>query len=56
MCRGFSITLTGSARNWYRQLRPNSVNLFTELSRLFLTQFISGKRSRKPNTHLLTIK
>ncbi|XP_058111138.1 uncharacterized protein LOC131254150 [Magnolia sinica] len=56
MCRGFSITLTGSARSWYRQLKPNSISSFADLSRLFLTQFISGKRSQKPNTHLLTIK
>ncbi|XP_058068750.1 uncharacterized protein LOC131218085 [Magnolia sinica] len=27
-----------------------------ELSRLFLTQFISGKKSRKPTTHLFTLK
>ncbi|XP_058101294.1 uncharacterized protein LOC131245694 [Magnolia sinica] len=56
MCRGFSITLTGSARNWYLQLKSNSINSLTELSWLFLTQFISGKRSRKPNTHLFAIK
>ncbi|XP_058103418.1 uncharacterized protein LOC131246985 [Magnolia sinica] len=52
----FSITLTGSARNWYRQLKPNSISSFAELSQLFLTQFISGKRSRKPNTYLFAIK
>ncbi|XP_058111674.1 uncharacterized protein LOC131254990 [Magnolia sinica] len=56
MSRGFSITLTGFARNWYRQLKPNSIGSFVELSRLSLTQFISGKRSRKPNIHLLTIR
>ncbi|XP_058071174.1 uncharacterized protein LOC131220233 [Magnolia sinica] len=56
MCRGFSITLTGSARSWYRQLKPNSVGSFAEPSRLFLTQFISGKKSRKLTTHLFTIK
>ncbi|XP_058077789.1 uncharacterized protein LOC131226109 [Magnolia sinica] len=56
MCRGFSITLIGSAWSWYRQLKPNSIGSFTELSRLFLTQFISGKRSRKPNSYLLTIR
>ncbi|XP_058076331.1 uncharacterized protein LOC131224905 [Magnolia sinica] len=56
MCRGFSITLSGSARSWYRQLKPNSVGSFAELSRLFLTQFISGKKSLKLNTHLFTIK
>ncbi|XP_058103524.1 uncharacterized protein LOC131247101 [Magnolia sinica] len=56
MCRGFSITLTGSARSWYSQLKPNSIGSFAELSRLFLTQFISGKKSRKLNTHLFTSK
>ncbi|XP_058106489.1 uncharacterized protein LOC131249738 [Magnolia sinica] len=56
MCRGFSITLTGSARSWYQQLKPNSVGSFAELSRLFLTQFISGKKSQKRTTHLFTIK
>ncbi|XP_058106610.1 uncharacterized protein LOC131249880 [Magnolia sinica] len=56
MCRGFSITLTGSARSWYRQLKPNSIGSFVELNRLFFIQFISGKKSRKLNTHLFTIK
>ncbi|XP_058075987.1 uncharacterized protein LOC131224695 [Magnolia sinica] len=56
MYRGFSITLTVSARSWYRQLKPNSIGSFVELSRLFLTQFISGKKSRKSNTHMFTIK
>ncbi|MGV7988956.1 hypothetical protein PJP10_31800, partial [Mycobacterium kansasii] len=45
-----------SAQNWYRQLKPNSFGSFVELSRLILTQFISGKKSWKPNTHLFTIK
>ncbi|XP_058113308.1 uncharacterized protein LOC131256421 [Magnolia sinica] len=56
MCRGFSITLTRSAQSWYRQLKPNSVGSFAELNKLFLTQFISGKKSRKPTSHLFTIK
>ncbi|XP_058068264.1 uncharacterized protein LOC131217366 [Magnolia sinica] len=56
MCRGFSITLAKSDQNYYRQLKPNSVGSFTELSRLFLTQFISGKKSWKSTTHLFTIK
>ncbi|XP_058084551.1 uncharacterized protein LOC131232334 [Magnolia sinica] len=56
MCRGFSITLIGSTQSWYCQLKPNSIGSFAELSQLFLTQFISGKKSRKPNTHLFTFK
>ncbi|XP_058078622.1 uncharacterized protein LOC131226943 [Magnolia sinica] len=54
--KGFSITLTGSARSWYRQLKPNSIDSFTELSQLFLSQFISNKKSKNPNTHLFIIK
>ncbi|XP_058078600.1 uncharacterized protein LOC131226913 [Magnolia sinica] len=56
MCRAFSITLFRSARSWYRQLKPKSIGSFAELSKLFLTQFISGKKSRKPTTHLFTLK
>ncbi|XP_058087481.1 uncharacterized protein LOC131234562 [Magnolia sinica] len=56
MYRAFSITLYGSTRSWYRQLKPKLIGSFAELSRLFLTQFISGKKSRKPTTHLFTLK
>ncbi|XP_058099792.1 uncharacterized protein LOC131244160 [Magnolia sinica] len=56
MCRAFSITLSMSARSWFRQLKPKSIGSFAELSRLFLTQFIYGKKSRKPTTHLFTLK
>ncbi|XP_058076460.1 uncharacterized protein LOC131225049 [Magnolia sinica] len=56
MCRAFSITLSGSARSWYQQLKPKSISSFAKLSRLFLTQFITGKKSRKLTTHLFTLK
>ncbi|XP_058068535.1 uncharacterized protein LOC131217612 [Magnolia sinica] len=56
MCRAFSITLSGSGRSWYRHLKAKSISSFAELSKLFLTQFISGKKSRKPTTHLFTLK
>ncbi|XP_058111121.1 uncharacterized protein LOC131254132 [Magnolia sinica] len=56
MCRAFFITLTGVARSWYQQLKPRSIGTFAELSRAFLTQFIVGKKSRKPSIHLLTLK
>ncbi|XP_058078215.1 uncharacterized protein LOC131226641 [Magnolia sinica] len=56
MCRAFLITLSGSARSWYRQLKPKTIGSFAELSRLFLTQLISRKKSRKPTTHLFTLR
>ncbi|XP_058092444.1 uncharacterized protein LOC131238870 [Magnolia sinica] len=56
MCRAFSITLSGYPRSWYQQLKPKLIGSFAELSGLFLTQFISGKKSRKLTTHLFTLK
>ncbi|XP_058099835.1 uncharacterized protein LOC131244208 [Magnolia sinica] len=56
MCRAFSIILPGSARNWYRQLKPKSISSFSELSRMFLTQIVSSKKSQKPTMHLFTLK
>ncbi|XP_058096242.1 uncharacterized protein LOC131241468 [Magnolia sinica] len=38
------------------QLKPKSISSFAELSKLFLTQFFSGKKSRKPTAHLFTLK
>ncbi|XP_058092531.1 uncharacterized protein LOC131238977 [Magnolia sinica] len=36
--------------------RPRSISTFAELSRSFPTHFIFDKKSRKPSTHLLTLK
>ncbi|XP_058106678.1 uncharacterized protein LOC131249988 [Magnolia sinica] len=55
MCRAFSITLSEATRNWYRQLKPRSINTFAELNRAFMTQFIVGKKSCKSSAHLLTL-
>ncbi|XP_022158344.1 uncharacterized protein LOC111024851 [Momordica charantia] len=55
-CRVFSFTLTGSARNWFRQLKRNSISSFKELAEAFVTQFVGGRVKSKPVTYLLTIK
>ncbi|XP_058080639.1 uncharacterized protein LOC131228790 [Magnolia sinica] len=55
MCRAFSLTLSGEALKWYRQLKPKSIGSFTQLSKTFIMQFIGEKDKRKPTTHLLTV-
>ena len=34
--RAFPFTLLGSARDWFRNLSPNSINKFEDLSKKFL--------------------
>ncbi|XP_058103370.1 uncharacterized protein LOC131246924 [Magnolia sinica] len=56
ICRAFSSTLSGVARQWFRQLKPRFIGSFLRLSKAVLTHFISGRDRRKPLAHLLTIK
>ncbi|XP_058111661.1 uncharacterized protein LOC131254980 [Magnolia sinica] len=55
MCLAFSLTLTGEARKWFWQLKPQSIISFTQLSKAFITNFIRGKERLKPASHLLNI-
>ena len=55
-CRAFPLTLGGSARAWYRQLKPRSISSFKDLTRSFVTQFLGGRDHKKPATHLLTVR
>ena len=55
-CRGFAITLKGSALTWFNRLPPASVSSFKELSITFVSHFIGARTYRKPSYHLLTIK
>lgn len=56
MCQGFLTTIKGSARIWISLLKPSSISNFTELSRQFISYFISSQRHQKPATYLLNIK
>ncbi|GFZ19559.1 hypothetical protein Acr_28g0002640 [Actinidia rufa] len=41
MCKGFSATLKGSAKSWFRKLSPRTIDSFGKLSRLFVAKFMS---------------
>ena len=56
MCRAFPTTLKGSARVWFSKIPPNFVSSFEELSKLFVNNFIRGKRHKRSSSNLLTIE
>ena len=47
MCRGFGMTLTGSALQWYIKIPVRSVSSFADLYDKFVHQFASSKRLEK---------
>lgn len=53
-CRAFSVTLKGQARSWYRQLKPQSIESWRQLRKIFINQFSAQHNKKKPDTHLLT--
>jgi hypothetical protein len=55
-CRAFPLTLSGSARKWFRKLPPGSIDRFEDLGRVFLTQFMTSRTRKKPPSYLLTLK
>ena len=56
MCRAFSLMLIGAACKWYGKLKPGSISSFTQLSQMFIGQFVRAKDHQLPPTHLLSIK
>ncbi|XP_057962378.1 uncharacterized protein LOC131153950 [Malania oleifera] len=55
MCRAFATTLKGSAKDWYRTLRPRSIVSFSEMEQLFTGHFLSSLRIVKTTTHLMSM-
>lgn len=41
---------------WLKKLKAESINTFTELTKQFMSHFISGQRYRRPVTYLFNIK
>ena len=43
-------------RKWYRKLKPGSISSFTQLSQMFISQFVGARDYQLPPTHLLSVK
>jgi hypothetical protein len=53
--RAFSLTLSGSAQDWFRKLPPNSIDSFDDLRRKFLVQFLVRRVRKKPSSNLMLL-
>jgi hypothetical protein len=53
-CRALLLTLSGSARDWYRRLPPRSIRNFDEFRKVLLTQFMAEIVRRKPTRALMS--
>ncbi|GFZ01116.1 hypothetical protein Acr_14g0007510 [Actinidia rufa] len=55
MCKAFSATLKGLARSWFRKLSPGTIDSFSDLSKLFVVNFMSCRTRQKNASYLFTI-
>ncbi|GJS49692.1 reverse transcriptase domain-containing protein [Tanacetum coccineum] len=55
-CHMFNSTLTGSARVWFNDLPPKSVDSYDDLKRAFLTNFFQQKKCIKDPVEIHHIK
>lgn len=53
MCRAFSLTFIGATNKWYRKLKPGYISLFTQLSQMFISQFVRARDHQLPPTHFI---
>jgi hypothetical protein len=55
-CRAFPLTLSNSARDWFRKLSRGSIKGFKDLRRKFLTRFLLGCKQNKPFGQLMAMR
>ncbi|GFS39703.1 hypothetical protein Acr_00g0064520 [Actinidia rufa] len=55
MCKAFSLTLRGPTRSWFKKLSPKTIDSFGNLSKLFVSNFMSCRIRQKNASHLFTI-
>ena len=48
--------LTATAKKWFRQIEPETVASWTQLSRLFMCQFQGARKYAAPLSHMASIK
>ena len=55
-CKAFCLTLTSTARQWYRRLVPGSVGSFKQLVDAFAVAFLGAKIWKMETSFLFRIK
>jgi hypothetical protein len=55
-CKAFPLTLTGTAREWFASIPPNTIDNFTDLAKHFLANFMSTHRRKMPISYLMTVQ
>ena len=54
-CRAFLQTLSGIAQHYHSRLPPNFISSFSDLSRVFIGQFIGNKTHAESSTSLMNL-
>jgi hypothetical protein len=54
-CRAFLLTLKGVAKDWFSNLKPQSIDNFDTLRRQFMNQFLAVRRRKKNPAYLLSL-
>jgi hypothetical protein len=54
-CRAFPLTLKGVAKDWFNNLKPQSIDSFDTLGRQFMNQFLAVRRRKKNPAYLLSL-
>ena len=54
ICKTFLATLKGLAKPWFRKLSPETIDSFGDLSKLFVTNFMSCRGRQKNAFNLFT--
>ena len=55
-CRCFAVTLTTTTKKWFRQIEPETIASWTQLSGLFMRQFQGSWKYATPLSRLASIK
>lgn len=56
LCKLFSSTVKGTTRTWYSSFKSNTIGPFKELSRQFLSAFMSRRKVDKDSDNLMRIR
>ena len=52
----FSSSLKGVSPDWFYSLPPHLLHSFEEITKVFLTQYVSRREAKKNNHHVISIK